>query len=162
MGIDDSFGMAFAKAQIGADGALPLEGGVFVTVNDHDKPVVEPIVRRFRELGFRLYATSGTAAYLSARGIEAESVLKVYEGRPNASDLIVSGAIQLLINTPLGKLTARDDYQIRRTALQHRVPYTTTMAAAAAACEAIAALRSQTRSVRCLQEWYEMAAAGKA
>ena len=159
MGIDETFGMAYAKAQIGADGALPLEGSVFVTVNDHDKPVVFPIVQRFHEMGFRILATSGTAQYLGSRGVPVESVLKVWEGRPNASDLIVSGAVHLLINTPLGKLTARDDYYIRRTALQHRVPYTTTMSAAQAACDAIHALRRGVRTVRCLQEWYAGAAA---
>ena len=108
-----------------------------------------------------LFATAGTAQYLGARGIPVEKVLKVYEGRPNAADLIVSGAVQLLINTPLGKLTARDDYLIRRTALQHRVPYTTTMSAAAAACEAITALRGSERTVRCLQEWYQQVSPGK-
>ena len=157
MGIADSFGMAFAKAQIGADGALPLEGGILVTVNDHDKPTVAPIVRRFHEMGFRILATDGTARYLNARGIPAERVLKVSEGRPHPADLIVSGEVQLLINTPLGKLTQRDDYFIRRTALQHRVPYTTTMSAASAACDAVLALRSRRGSVRCLQEWYQQA-----
>jgi carbamoyl-phosphate synthase large subunit len=155
MGIADSFGMAFAKAQIGADGALPLEGAIFVTVNDHDKPTVTPVVRRFHEMGFRILATEGTARYLNARGIPAERVLKVYEGRPNAADLILSGEVQLLINTPLGKLTQRDDYYIRRTALQHRVPYTTTMSAASAAGDAVLALRSRRGTVRCLQEWYQ-------
>jgi len=158
MGIADSFGMAFAKAQVGADGALPLEGGILVTVNDLDKPTVTPIVRRFHEMGFRILATEGTAAYLNRHGIPAERVLKVYEGRPNPSDLIVSGEVQLLINTPLGKLTQRDDYYIRRTALQHRVPYTTTMSAASAACDAVLALRSRRGIVRCLQEWYQLAA----
>src|SRR3990172_2020601 len=105
MGIADSFGMAFAKAQMGADGALPLEGGILVTVNDHDKPTVTPIVRRFHEMGFRILATDGTARYLNARGIPAERVLKVSEGRPHPADLIVSGEVQLLINTPLRKLT---------------------------------------------------------
>jgi carbamoyl-phosphate synthase large subunit len=157
MGIADSFGMAFAKAQIGADGALPLGGAIFVTVNDHDKPTVTPIVRRFHEMGFRILATEGTVRYLRARGIPAERVLKVHEGRPNATDLIVSGEVQLLINTPLGKLTQRDDYYIRRTALQHRVPYTTTMSAASAACDAVLALRSRQGTVRCLQEWYQLA-----
>ncbi|MSR05595.1 MAG: carbamoyl-phosphate synthase large subunit [Gemmatimonadetes bacterium] len=158
MGIDDTFGMAYAKAQIGADGALPLEGSVFVTVNDHDKPALLPIVQRFHKMGFRILATSGTAQYLASRGVPVESVLKVWEGRPNATDLIVSGAVHLLINTPLGKITARDDYHIRRTALQHRVPYTTTMSAAHAACDAIDALRTRVRTVRCLQEWYAQAA----
>jgi carbamoyl-phosphate synthase large subunit len=157
MGIADSFGMAFAKAQISADGALPLEGGVFLTVNDHDKANLVPIARRFHGLGFRLFATDGTARYLRARGIPAERVLKVHEGRPNAIDLLVSDRIQLLINTPLGKLTQQDDYAIRRSALQHRVPYTTTLSAASAACDAIIALRSRAGEVRSLQEWHVLA-----
>ncbi len=157
MGIADSFGMAFAKAQISADGALPLEGAVFLTVNDHDKANLVPIARRFHGLGFRLFATDGTARYLRARGIPAERVLKVHEGRPNAIDLMVSGRIQLLINTPLGKLTQQDDYAIRRAALQHRVPYTTTLSAASAACDAIIALKSRAGEVRSLQEWHVLA-----
>jgi carbamoyl-phosphate synthase large subunit len=160
MGIAESFGMAFAKAQIAADGSLPLEGAIFVTVNDSDKPTVVPIVRRFHELGFRVYATEGTRRHLRARGIPAELVRKVHEGRPNAIDLIVSGDTQLLINTPLGKFTQADDYAIRRAALMHRVPYTTTMSAASAACDAIIALRSRTGSVRSLQEWHEKAIVG--
>ncbi|HEY6207786.1 MAG TPA: carbamoyl-phosphate synthase large subunit [Gemmatimonadales bacterium] len=157
MGFADSFGMAFAKAQIAADGSLPLEGAVFVTVNDSDKPTVVPIVRRFHEMGFRILATEGTVQYLRARGIPAERVAKVHEGRPNAIDLIVSGEVQLLINTPLGKFTQADDYAIRRAALMHGVPYTTTMSAASAAGDAVIALRSRTGSVRSLQEWHEKA-----
>jgi carbamoyl-phosphate synthase large subunit len=157
MGIADSFGMAFAKAQASVDGALPLEGTVFVTVNDHDKATVVPIARRFQELGFKLAATRGTAKYLRQRGILATPVLKVYEGRPNGIDLIVSGQIQLLVNTPLGKLTAHDDHSMRRAALQHHVPYTTTMSAAAAACDAIIALKSRKGEVRSLQEWHQLA-----
>ena len=157
MGLADSFGMAFAKAQIAADGSLPLEGAIFVTVNDSDKPTVVPIVRRFHELGFRILATEGTQRYLRARGVPAERVMKVHEGRPNAIDLIVSGEVHLLINTPLGKFTQADDYAIRRAALMHRVPYTTTMSAASAAGDAIIALRSRTGSVRSLQEWHEKA-----
>jgi carbamoyl-phosphate synthase large subunit len=156
MGIADSFGMAFAKAQIGADGALPLSGAILVTVNDSDKPTVLPITRRFHEMGFVVFATSGTARYLTQRGVPARAIAKVHEGRPNAVDLISSGAIQLLINTPLGKLTQRDDYIMRRAALQHRLPYSTTMSAASAACDAVLALRSREGQVRCLQEWYEM------
>src|SRR5438309_10622008 len=162
MGFADSFGMAFAKAQIAADGSLPLEGAVFVTVNDSDKPTVVPIARRLHELGFRILATEGTAKHLRARGIPAERVAKVHERRPNAIDLIVSGEVHLLINTPLGKFTQQDDYAIRRAALVHRVPYTTTMSAASAACDAIIALRSRTGSVRSLQEWHEKANGEKA
>ncbi len=154
MGLADSFGMAFAKAQSAAGAALPLEGRVLVSVNDRDKPTVTPIVRRFHEMGFEVLATEGTARYLKSSGISAAHVLKVHEGRPNAADLMVSGQIQLMINTPLGKLTQQDDYAIRRIALQHSVPYTTTMSAASAACDAVLALRSRRGTVRCLQEWY--------
>jgi carbamoyl-phosphate synthase large subunit len=157
MGIADSFGMAFAKAQISAEGALPLKGSIFVTVNDHDKSNVVPIARRFHALGFRVLATEGTAKYLRARGIPTERVLKVYEGRPNAIDLLVSGQTQLLINTPLGKLPQQDDYLMRRAALHHGVPYTTTLSAASAACDAIIALRSRAGEVRALQEWHALA-----
>ena len=157
MGIADSFGMAFAKAQISADGALPLEGGVFLTVNDHDKATWSrsPAASTGSASGSSPPrappATSGRAAF------PAERVLKVHEGRPNAIDLLVSERIQLLINTPLGKLTQQDDYAIRRAALQHRVPYTTTLSAASAACDAIIALRSRAGEVRSLQEWHVLA-----
>jgi carbamoyl-phosphate synthase large subunit len=156
MGIADSFGMAFAKAQIGADGALPLEGTVFITVNDHDKANVVPIARRLHEMGFRVLATEGTARLLRSRGVPTGKVPKVYEGRPNAIDLLRSGEIQLLINTPLGKLTQQDDYAIRAAALAQRVPYTTTLSAASAACDAIIAMRSRVGTVRSLQEWHEL------
>jgi carbamoyl-phosphate synthase large subunit len=154
MGIADSFGMAFAKAQEAADNELPLEGAIFVTVSDDDKPTVMPIVGRFHEMGFTLYATEGTAQYLKGRGIPARAVRKVHEGRPNGIDLMVNGEVQLLINTPLGKHAQHDDYLLRRTAIAQRVSYTTTMSAATAACDAILALRSRRASVRSLQEWH--------
>jgi carbamoyl-phosphate synthase large subunit len=157
MGIDRTFGMAYAKAQASVDGELPLEGTVFVTVNDHDKATVVPIARRFEELGFRILSTTGTARYLRQRGVLADPVLKVYEGRPNGVDKIVSGEVHLLVNTPLGKLTQQDDYALRRAALQHRVPYTTTMSAASAACDAIIALKSRRGEVKSLQEWHQLA-----
>ncbi len=159
MGIADSFGMAFAKAQASVDGQLPLSGSVLITVNDRDKGTVVPIARRFHELGFRILATSGTAKYLKARGVPAERVLKVYEGRPNGIDLMVSGQVHLLVNTPLGKLTQQDDYSMRRAALQHGIPYTTTMSAASAACDAIIAMKSRPGDVRSLQEWHALARA---
>jgi carbamoyl-phosphate synthase large subunit len=157
MGISDSFGSAFAKAQLAADNGLPTSGTVLVTVNEGDKPTVTPIVRRFRDMGFRIMATMGTAEFLRARGIPAEPVLKVHEGRPNTIDMIVNGQVQLLINTPLGKLPQRDDYTMRQAAVAHRVPYTTTMSAANAACDAILALRFRQPSIRSLQEWHEVA-----
>ena len=152
MGLADSFGLAFAKAQISADGSLPLEGRVVVTVHDRDKPAATPIVRRFHELGFEIVATEGTARYLRGRGVPCQSVLKVHEGRPNILDLLLSGDIQLLLNTPLGKHAQQDDYMIRRAAITRGVPYTTTLSAASAATDAIMALRSRRLSVRSLQE----------
>ncbi|CAA9308431.1 MAG: Carbamoyl-phosphate synthase large chain [uncultured Gemmatimonadaceae bacterium] len=156
MGISDSFGPAFAKAQIAADNALPTRGAVFITVNDHDKAAVLPIARRFRELGFELVATTGTAAFLSERGVPARRVLKVHEGRPHGLDLIVNGEVQLLINTPFGKHAQKDDYSLRQAAIAHRVPYTTTLSAANAACDAMLAQRTHAPSVRSLQEWHQL------
>ena len=152
MGWADSFGLAFAKAQVSADESLPLEGRVVVTVHDRDKPAAIPIVRRFHELGFEIVATEGTARYLRGRGVPCQSVLKVHEGRPNILDLLLSGDIQLLLNTPLGKHAQQDDYMIRRAAITRGVPYTTTLSAASAATDAIMALRSRKLSVRSLQE----------
>jgi carbamoyl-phosphate synthase large subunit len=155
MGISDSFGSAFAKAQLAADNGLPLSGAVFITVNDHDKAAVVPIARRFHEQGFELYATEGTAAYLRSRGVPAKRVFKVHEGRPHGLDLIVNGEVQLLVNTPFGKHAQRDDYSLRQAAIAHRVPYTTTLSAASAACDAVLSLRSRAPTVRSLQEWHE-------
>ena len=154
MGISDSFGAAFGKAQLAADNMLPSEGAVFITVNDSDKRAVTPIARRLHELGFRILATSGTARHLRGRGIPAESVLKIYEGRPNGVDLMLNGEIQLLINTPLGKESQRDDYTMRQAAIAHRVAYTTTLSAANAASDAILSLRSRPAAVLSLQEWH--------
>ncbi|CAN5796379.1 carbamoyl-phosphate synthase large subunit [soil metagenome] len=155
MGISDSFGSAFAKAQLAAGNGLPLEGTILITVNDSDKPNVTPIARRFHEMGFSLRATGGTARYLRARGIPVTSVFKVHEGRPNCLDLILNGDVQLLVNTPLGKHAQWDDYTLRQAAIRHRVAYTTTLSAASAASDAILSLRSRTSSVRSLQEWQQ-------
>jgi carbamoyl-phosphate synthase large subunit len=155
MGISDSFGSAFAKAQLAASNGLPLTGAILVTVNDNDKGKVTPIARRFHEMGFRLFATGGTAQYLRARGIPVSPVLKVHEGRPNCMDMIVNGEVQLLVNTPFGKHAQRDDYTLRQAAIRHHVAYTTTMSAASAASDAILSLRSRTPTVRSLQEWQQ-------
>jgi carbamoyl-phosphate synthase large subunit len=155
MGISDSFGSAFAKAQLGAGNGLPLEGTILVTVNDSDKPNVTPIARRFHEMGFTLFATSGTARYLRARGIPVSRVFKVHEGRPNCLDMIVNGDVQLLVNTPLGKHAQWDDYTLRQAAIRNRVAYTTTLSAASAASDAILSLRSRPSAVRSLQEWQQ-------
>jgi carbamoyl-phosphate synthase large subunit len=152
MGLDESFGMAFAKAQISAGASLPTSGTVVVTVNNHDKATVTPIVRRFHELGFEIRATGGTARYLRGRGVPAEVIFKVGEGRPNIADGIISGEVQLLINTPLGKKSQYDDYTMRRTAIAYKIPYCTTMSAASAAADAVIALTRRKREVKSLQE----------
>ena len=153
MGISDSFGWSFAKAQLAASNGLPLEGKILITVNDHDKATVTPIARRFQEMGFQVLATGGTAKYLRARGIPVTPVLKVHEGRPNCLDYVVNGDVQLLINTPLGKHSQIDDYILREAALRNKIAYTTTISAASAASDAILALRSRKPSVKPLQEW---------
>jgi carbamoyl-phosphate synthase large subunit len=153
MGISDSFGSAFAKSQLAASNALPTQGIVLITVIDSDKPTVTPIARRFHEMGFEIVATSGTAAYLRARGIPARKVLKVHEGRPNCLDMIVNRDTELLINTPMGKHAQLDDYLLRQAAIVNRVSYTTTMSAANAACDAILSLKSRLPRVKSLQEW---------
>ena len=154
MGISDSFGSAFGKAQLAADNVLPAEGAIFITVNDSDKRSVTPIARRFQEMGFKLFATGGTAKHLRGRGIPVETVLKIHEGRPNGLDMMLNGDVQLLINTPLGKESQRDDYTMRQAAIANRVAYTTTLSAANAACDAILSLRSRAPSVLSLQEWH--------
>jgi carbamoyl-phosphate synthase large subunit len=155
MGISDSLGSAFAKAQLAASNGLPLAGTILITVNDSDKPTVTPIARRFHEMGFTLLATRGTAQYLRARGIPVSSVFKVHEGRPNCLDMIVNGDVELLVNTPLGKHAQWDDYRLRQAAIRQRIAYTTTMSAASAASDAILSLRSRRPTVRSLQEWQQ-------
>jgi carbamoyl-phosphate synthase large subunit len=153
MGISETFGTAFAKAQLSAGNGLPREGRVMLTVNDHDKPAAAVIAKRFAALGFGLVATGGTAQFLGERGISAERVFKVSAGRPNGIDLMVNGELQLLINTPLGKRAQADDYSLRQAAIAQRIPYTTTLSAASAACDAIESMITQPASVRSLQEW---------
>ncbi len=153
MGMDDSLGMAYAKAQAAGMNVLPKDGGtVVVTVNDRDKDAVTPIVRRFVDLGFEVAATAGTHEYLARLGVPSRKVFKVGEGRPDLVDMIVSGEMDLLINTPLGKKSQYDDYAMRRTAIMHGIPYLTTISATSAACDAVIALRSVPPKVHALQD----------
>ena len=153
MGFDDSFGMAIAKAQAASYNVLPVDGGTLVvTVNDRDKATVTPILRRLHDLGFEIWATKGTHEYLTRLGIPSSQVYKVGEGRPDIVDHMVSGKVDMLINTPLGKRSQYDDYAMRRAAITHKVPYFTTMSATSAACDALIALRSRTYQVRTIQE----------
>jgi carbamoyl-phosphate synthase large subunit len=152
MGVADNFGEAFAKAQIAAGQMLPVKGTIFLSVNDRDKEGVVELARTFVEMGFHLVATHGTAEVLEAAGLQPERVYKVKEGRPNVVDLIKGDRIQLVVNTPRGQETFFDEKAIRRAAVLARIPTITTLAAARAAAEGIAALQGGTLSVFALQE----------
>jgi carbamoyl-phosphate synthase large subunit len=154
LGLADSFGMAFYKAQDGAKSTLPVEGTVLLSVSSRDRTGLAETAQRFKDLGFKIKATEGTHAYLAEHGIESELVKKLHEGRPNVADAIKNGEIQLVINTPVGKLSKYDDSYIRKSAIKYKIPHITTLAAAAAAAEGIAAYRSGRSEVRSLQEYH--------
>jgi carbamoyl-phosphate synthase large subunit len=161
MGGSSNFGVAFAKAQLSVGQRLPEGGTAFVSVNDDDKANLMPIARGLSELGFRLLATRGTAAYLRAYGLEVEVVYKVNEGRPNIADEIVNRKVDLVVNTPLGRESFFDDRLVRRAAMMHEVPCITTLTGAAAAVQAIRGLRQEGLGVRALQDYYAGIAAQK-
>jgi carbamoyl-phosphate synthase large subunit len=152
MGVAASFGEAFAKAQLAAGQVLPTGGTLFLSVNDHDKPAVVDLARRYVHLGFQIVATEGTANVLEGAGLTVERVFKVKEGRPNVVDLIKGDRIQLIINTPRGQDTFFDEKAIRRAAVLARIPTITTIAAAQAAVEGIAATQRHHTTVYALQQ----------
>ncbi|MBF4510578.1 MAG: carbamoyl-phosphate synthase large subunit [Aeromicrobium sp.] len=154
LGLADSYGLAFHKAQEATGTKLPDEGCVLITVAERDRERILPAAREFAELGFRIMATSGTAAFLGQHGIAAETVLKLHEGRPNIDDAITNGEVQLLVNTPAGKSSEFDDSYIRKSAIKHRVPYITTTSAALAAAQGIHAHRETPGTVRSLQGYH--------
>jgi carbamoyl-phosphate synthase large subunit len=162
MGVADSFGEAFAKAQAAAGQVLPTSGRVFISANDRDKPFVAEVAQRFAELGFSLVATHGTAKILEDAGLQVERVYKVKEGRPNVVDLIKGERLHLIVNTPHGIDPWFDEKAIRRAAVTARIPTITTLSAARAACEGIAALQRGDIKVYALQQLHaERAAAAK-
>ncbi len=152
MGVADNFGEAFAKAQLSAGLALPLQGTVFFSVSDRDKTNLVQLARQYMELGFRLVATEGTANAIEKAGMTVERVFKVKEGRPNVVDLIKGDRIQLIVNTPRGQDPYFDEKAIRRAAVLARIPTITTLAAAKAAAEGIAALQRRKITVNPLQK----------
>jgi carbamoyl-phosphate synthase large subunit len=152
MGVADNFGEAFAKAQIAAGQKLPTQGCVFVSVTDHDKPHVAEVARKFVDMGFKLVATAGTADVIEEAGMACDRVYKVKEGRPNVVDLIKGDRIQLIVNTPQGPDPFFDEKAIRRAAVTARIPTITTLAAARAAAEGIAALQRGEVNVKALQQ----------
>jgi carbamoyl-phosphate synthase large subunit len=153
MGIDTEFGRAFAKAQLGAGTHLPLEGNVFLSVNDRDKSAITSIAEAFVELGFSIVATEGTYKILRRSNIPCKQVLKVHEGRPHIGDSMKNRQIQLIVNSPSGEEAKTDGKQIRRTALAYKIPVITTLAGAKAAIAAIRSLKAGTMSVTALQDY---------
>ncbi len=152
MGIASTFGQAFAKAQLAAGQRLPLTGTVFMSVNDHDKRMVAGVAKDLAAAGLKIIATRGTAAALNRSGIEAEEVYKVNEGRPNIVDLIKTGKVNLVINTPLGRESFYDEKSIRRAAVRYNVPCITTLSAANAAARGIRAMAGRLADVAPLQD----------
>ena len=155
LGLADSFGLAYYKAQDAAKSTLPMKGTVLFTLCERSRGSdAVKAARRFAELGFRLVATTGTRAFLAKHGIAADPIQKVHEGRPNIEDAVKNREIQLVINTPGGKFSVTDDSYIRKAAIRHKIPYITTVAAACAAAEGIAARRKGEGDVRSLQEYH--------
>ncbi len=154
MGIDDSFGKAYIKAQISAGSILPRSGTAFLSVNQHDKKFIIEIARDLCAIGFKVIATSGTTDVLRKAGIEATSVYKVNEGRPHIVDRIRSGVVDLIVNTPLGRESFFDEKAIRRAAMQYHIPCITTISGALAAVNGIRDLQREALSVRSLQEYH--------
>jgi carbamoyl-phosphate synthase large subunit len=152
MGVSSTFGLAFAKAQLATGQRLPSEGTVFISVSDHDKRHVAFLAQDLLAAGLKLIATRGTAASLAAAGIQVESVYKVNEGRPNIVDLIKTGKVNLVINTPLGRESFYDEKSIRRAAIRYNVPCITTLSAAIAAARGIRAMAGHTVEVAALQD----------
>ncbi len=154
LGMADSFGMAYFKAEEAATPALPASGAVLITVNERDKAAACKVAAEFNKLGFKVLATNGTHRRFAGRGIKSEKINKTNEGRPDIVDAIKNGDIQLIINTPAGKSSQSDDSYIRKNAIKHKVPYVTTLAAALAAAKGIGAVQKGRAGVKSLQEYH--------
>ena len=154
LGIADSFGMAFFKAQEAAKQPIPDGGAILLSLHSKEMPIALDVANQFAELGFKIIATRGTHEFLTSHGIESEVVLKQHEGRPNIVDRIKNGEIQLVINTPSGRQSQFDDSYIRKAAIKHKVTYMTTLAAAAAAAKGIQAYRVGKPTVESLQSYH--------
>ena len=154
LGMADSFGLAYYKAQEATQLVLPDKGAVLMTVSEADKPAVGEVARQLHQLGFEIIATNGTHRFLKECGIESRRILKMHEGRPNIVDAIKNNEIQLVINTPSGKLSNHDDSYIRKNAIKFKIPYITTLAAALAAARGIAAKQRGHGQVKSLQSYH--------
>ncbi len=155
LGMADSFGLAYFKAQEATQLTLPAEGTVLITVSANDRPAVLEVAKQFQDLGFRIKATKGTSEFLSSQGIACEQVLKLTEGRPNIVDHIKNREFHRIINTPNGRLGKHDDSYIRKSAITYKIPYITTLAAAMAAAKGIRAIRGGHGSPKSLQDYHK-------
>ena len=155
MGMADTFGVAFYKAQEAAGTKLPLTGNALLTVADNDKKFLVPIAKRLKSLGFNIYSTEGTHEFLKGKGVDSVVIKKIQEGRPNIEDAIKNGEINLIINTPIGKSSKYDDSFIRIKAIQNKIPYITSMTAAEASVEGIESVRKDKRLPKSLQDYYK-------
>jgi carbamoyl-phosphate synthase large subunit len=154
LGMADSFGLAFYKAEEAANQRLPVEGTVLITVSEQERPAILDVARRFHDLGFSITATDGTQNYLAQNGIQASHIKKLQEGRPNIVDAMTNKEIHLIINTPVGKLSKYDDSYIRKSAIKFKIPYITTIAAALAAARGIEAFKKGRGEVKSLQGYH--------
>ncbi|MCU0650746.1 MAG: carbamoyl-phosphate synthase large subunit, partial [Candidatus Omnitrophica bacterium] len=161
MGIDKDFGRAYIKSQIAAGQNLPKKGNVFISVRDRDKRAVVFIAKKLKDLGFNIYSTSGTAAALEKNGIEVKQLPKVAEGRPNVLDLMKDGKIQMVINTPTGRIPRQDEVKIRSHVILYNIPYTTTISGAQATVNGIEMLIKKELDVKSLQEYHKKGAKAK-
>jgi len=155
LGMAETFGQAYFKAEEATQQPLPTQGAVLITVTEHDRPGVLEVARRFAELGFTLKATRGTHAFLKENGIAAQLMLKVHEGRPNVEDAIKNHEIHLIVHTPGSKLSQNDDSYIRKAAIRYKIPYITTLAAAVAAGRGIADYQKGVQEVCSLQAYHQ-------
>ncbi|RLI74166.1 carbamoyl phosphate synthase large subunit [Archaeoglobales archaeon] len=154
MGIDYNFGIAYYKAQLAAGMKLPTEGTVFVSIRKEDRQKILPVVKKLKEMGFKITATDGTAGFLRENGIDAEVVLKVSQGRPNILDVIINKQVDLIINTPSGKRGKTEGFYIRRAAVDYGIPYITTVSGAIAAVKGIEAVK-YAMTIKSIQEYHE-------
>ncbi|MEK7267186.1 MAG: carbamoyl-phosphate synthase large subunit, partial [Nitrospirota bacterium] len=154
MGIDEDFGIAYAKAQLSSNNRIPVSGKIVISVRDEDKDGICDIVKKLHAMGFEVIATRGTAEHLSNKGIEVEVINKVKEGRPHIVDLIKNKEVNFIINTVSDAQAQRDSFSIRHSALQYRVPYTTTVSGAKAVVNAIDMLRRKNISIKSIQEYH--------
>jgi len=152
LGMAETPGLAFYKAQEAAKNILPTEGTVLISVSEEERRGLPEVAQAFTDVGFKILATEGTRRFLADNGIAADGIKKLHEGRPNVVDAIANGEIQMVVNTPIGKLSRNDDSYLRKEAIVHAIPYVTTLAAAKATADGIAAFKEATAEMKSLQQ----------